>query len=200
MKVFIDVDSIINKENYEPIKSCCFCSICQGLIYKPKKCSKCENCFCSECIDEWVKQRQKCVFNCENPIFEETRIVRNLLSILIIKCPFGWDENIKYDDIEKHYSTCKAISYKEKYEALEKKYKLLEEKIKDLEKKNNDNNNNNLKSWQKMSLLHPHPLILCTTKRASNWYCDHCQNFYDNSHYSYLCTLCDYDLCENCFQ
>jgi len=238
---FIDIESIQNKEEFERIKKTAICSICQGLIYQPKQCSKCENCFCKHCIDEWLKRNSTCPFRCPNATFKESRLIKNLLEKLNIKCPFGCDDIINYLDIDKHKQECIKTSFKQKcidYEKkikefddktkqLEKKNKELEDKIKSFENKNSDtasknkiqelentiknlekqlqsNSNNNfpsqLKKWQKKSTLHNHPLILCTTKRANSWFCDNCHKFFDNSHYSYLCTLCDFDLCEKCFK
>ena len=210
-KISIDIESIQNKDEFERVKENAICSICQGLVYQPKQCQVCENSFCKMCIDEWLKKKNNCPFRCKNPRFRESRVIKNLLEKLKIKCPFGCDDIIQYGDLDSHKGTCINTSYKQKctdYEKkikeLENKNKELEIKIKSLENQNNSNSNNNysskLKRWQKMSNLHNHPLIFCTTKRADSWFCDNCKKFFDNSHYSYLCTLCDFDLCENCFK
>ena len=48
-----------------------------------------------------------------------------------------------------------------------------------------------------------HPLINCKTPERStmyyNWKCDNCKNKYSFSVPSFLCTSCDYDLCQTCF-
>ena len=52
--------------------------------------------------------------------------------------------------------------------------------------------------------FHYHPLIYCITSRGSerktNWICDKCLGHYDNSEWSFYCSICDYDLCFNCYK
>jgi hypothetical protein len=227
-RMYIDIESIQNKDQFELIKENVVCSICQGLIYHPQQCQKCEHNFCNDCIKLWLRNHNTCPFRCQNPTFKESRLMKNLLEKLNFKCPLGCDDIINYDDIDKHKQVCyktsykqKCIDYENKIKELENKNKELENKIKDYEKKNlNITSNNkikeleniikdlkkqinipsNLKSWQKKSTLHNHPLIFCTTKRSTSWFCDICKKFFDNDHYSYLCTLCDFDICENCFK
>ena len=48
--------------------------------------------------------------------------------------------------------------------------------------------------------IHEHPLIYCCTKnRAGNgWTCNKCLISYSYESYTFYCTFCDFDLCENC--
>ena len=50
---------------------------------------------------------------------------------------------------------------------------------------------------------HPHQLIYCITSRSSigetNWICNNCMKNYNNNEWSFYCTLCDYDLCYDCY-
>ena len=50
---------------------------------------------------------------------------------------------------------------------------------------------------------HRHQLIYCITSRSSigktNWICNNCMESYNNNEWSFYCTLCDYDLCYNCY-
>ena len=48
--------------------------------------------------------------------------------------------------------------------------------------------------------IHAHPLIYCCTKnRAGNgWTCNKCLISYSYESYTFYCTFCDFDLCENC--
>ena len=49
---------------------------------------------------------------------------------------------------------------------------------------------------------HPHPIYCCfTPQRAENsqfWTCEKCQYKYGFNIPSFLCTACDYDICQNC--
>ena len=48
--------------------------------------------------------------------------------------------------------------------------------------------------------IHEHPLIYCYTKNrcGTGWTCNKCLINYSYQTYSFYCTFCDYDLCENC--
>ena len=52
--------------------------------------------------------------------------------------------------------------------------------------------------------FHFHPLIYCITSRGSerktNWICDKCKGHYNDSEWSFYCTICDFDLCFNCYK
>ena len=43
---------------------------------------------------------------------------------------------------------------------------------------------------------HEHKLIYCLT--SFNWICNKCNNNYDSSKPTYFCSLCDYNMCDNC--
>ena len=48
----------------------------------------------------------------------------------------------------------------------------------------------------------PYPLLYCITSRYyltnTTWRCDKCKE--KNTNWSFYCTLCDYDLCFDCFK
>ena len=50
---------------------------------------------------------------------------------------------------------------------------------------------------------HKHPLIYCITSRTANkktnWFCNECYKSFGNNEWSFYCSLCDYDLCYNCY-
>ena len=63
-----------------------------------------------------------------------------------------------------------------------------------------NNCNINLKTVNKN--CHDHPLIYCLTNRRSyfsSWICDKCSKKYGLLDWSCYCTLCDYDLCYECY-
>jgi hypothetical protein len=60
-----------------------------------------------------------------------------------------------------------------------------------------DHNKNVIKS-----IYHKHPLIYCMTSRErklTSWTCNECYNIYEFYDWSFYCSLCDYDLCYNCY-
>ena len=55
--------------------------------------------------------------------------------------------------------------------------------------------------WQKKFPEHSHYLTLILKENKNNiWTCDKCSKNYPNNKSSYYCSLCDYDLCEECSQ
>ena len=48
--------------------------------------------------------------------------------------------------------------------------------------------------------IHEHPLIYCCTKNraGAGWTCNKCSISYSYESYTFYCTFCDFDLCENC--
>ena len=79
------------------------------------------------------------------------------------------------------------------------------EKISDEEKyplDNIDNKDDELIEKIKYD-YHPHTLIYCITSRADKiktiWYCKECKTRYDQDEWSFFCSVCEYDLCYNCY-
>ena len=66
--------------------------------------------------------------------------------------------------------------------------------------KNIQQNSNNFQ-WQKKFQKHNHNLTLIQkVNKNETWICDNCSKKYGNKETSYYCSLCDYDLCKNCFE
>ena len=85
--VYIDSESVINKDFFENVKEMLTCCICTGVLVDPMQCSSCENCFCRSCIENWIKKAHTCPYKCSSPrIKEGGRMVKNLLEKLIFKC------------------------------------------------------------------------------------------------------------------
>ena len=61
-------------------------------------------------------------------------------------------------------------------------------------------NNNNCFAWQRKSPRHIHSLSLIKRINNSNWTCDNCnKTFKKNDKMSFYCSLCDYNLCTQCY-
>ena len=62
--------------------------------------------------------------------------------------------------------------------------------------------NNNIKHI--IDYSHHHKLIYCITSRNLNgittWRCNQCFKIFDNGEWSFYCSLCDFDLCYDCYQ
>jgi len=186
-RLFCEND-IINKQYYEGIKDSINCSICLEIVNDPVHCNKCQHCFCSECS----KKLTSCPFRCQNTTFISSIITKNLLSKLKIKCNCG--KVIEYDFIKNHKNKeCINTNYQRKYIELMKKYKLLKQ----------DYNKLNIKTDIKgkfatiLSSAHTHP-IQCIRRFGTSWTCNICRKSYDSNRPSYLCTLCDFDICYHC--
>lgn len=125
--MYIEANNVINQEQYNTIKQFSICGICKGILYEPYQCQKCENGFCKKCLETWEKQSKTCPYKCENTSFKESRLLRNMLSVLKFKCDNGCDVAIPYEDLFHHYDfSCSKIRYEEKVQPLMKKLHELE--------------------------------------------------------------------------
>ncbi len=186
---FFEEQDIVNQEYYKGIKSMVNCPICLNIIEDPVQCDKCQHYFCSECI----KQLNKCPFRCENNSYIPSLNCKNLLSELKIKCKCG--KEFGYDFIKKHKEEeCSQADFKKSYFRLKEKYEKLK---KELNKKEEFDNIHN--SYYVKSSLHKHPVELLR-RFINNWYCDVCEESFDEKIPSYHCTLCDYDVCYDCLK
>lgn len=209
----IEKNDIINKEEFKVIEQIVTCPICCGVIFNPYQCTKCENIFCKDCIENWQKKSEICPFKCEKSKYKESKLAQRILNIIKIKCKNGCNEEISYGDIVTHYDEkCPKIDFRSKYFELKNKYEELL-KIKKSNSKNSYNiinNNNNkedeedLKENQEMipgfnflSKHHKHKLGFVTTNREG-WKCNVCNTSLSSQVKSYYCTWCDYDLCQDC--
>ena len=65
----------------------------------------------------------------------------------------------------------------------------------------NDSNISIKKKFLKTA-YHKHYLVYSRTSRDSDelkqWYCNNCQDVFENNIWSFYCTKCDYDLCKKC--
>ena len=93
---YINFDLIINKEALKDINV--ICEICKGLLKDPVQCSVCEHTFCKSCIEKFQEKEKekKCLFNCENALFNQPIIINNSLKELKFKCKNNCDVQIPY--------------------------------------------------------------------------------------------------------
>lgn len=89
------------------------CSICGHVLQYPLQIKNCEHCFCTGCLDEWLKHQRVCPVD-RGPVSESSlvpvpRILRNLLSRLKIKCEnqqFGCTMVVHLDSLQSHIDDC----------------------------------------------------------------------------------------------
>jgi len=193
--MFIDSSNIINQKDFDDLRNVALCTICQGIVIEPIQCSICEHCYCKFCLEKWIKQNPKCPFRCEKSEFLEHHKIKTDLNILKFKCYNGCDYEIPYKELNEHYlRKCKKIDFKSKYLELKSNFLRLKKKYDEFNYKPKNIEYNNCF----ISKFHHHPLILLETMDRQGWYCDVCKKSryaYDESYY---CTICDYDLCEEC--
>jgi hypothetical protein len=203
----IDKSDIINIEDYKVIEPIINCSICCGILFEPMMCIECENCFCLGCINDWKRKSNTCPFKCQKAKYKESKLAKRVLGILKLKCKNGCGETINYNDISSHYDEkCPKIDFRKKYFELKNKYdKIIKESKINLIKFDDENNIDNIDELNKhiipdfnyLSKHHKHKLGFVTTNREG-WKCNLCKNSLNNKVKSYYCTLCDYDLCQDC--
>ena len=133
------------------------CIICTGVIIEPMQCITCENAYCKECIQSWMKKSTMCPFKCSNITVKEcSRTIKNLLEKLILKCPYSCSDVMEYtyENLMKHFKLCDRLKnycpccnafvlktdIKESQEMLNLKDKviMLEEEILNLKIKNSE--------------------------------------------------------------
>ena len=101
----INEDNIINKDILSAYKDVIGCDICLGILTNPKQCSSCQTNYCQACITNWEKKNKSCPMRCNSYEIQDTsRVVKNILSKLVIKCEFCSD-NIGYDLLLKDHMT-----------------------------------------------------------------------------------------------
>jgi hypothetical protein len=106
--MYLDSSQIVNQDYYETVKDISTCIICAGIIIDPLQCLSCENCFCKNCINAWIKKSNTCPFKCAKiETKEASRLVKNMMSRLIFKCPlYSCERDIPYEDLSQHEKKC----------------------------------------------------------------------------------------------
>ena len=191
----IKPEDIINKETFKPLESTAICGLCNGVIIDPIQCQGCDSCYCKDCIDDYSKTSSKWPAGCTGGALKESRMMKNILSVLKFKCKNGCEEEIPYLELRDHYQEkCKKMNYRNKCENLKKEIDNLKNKIYQIKK-----NLPKIYHWTFKSKHHRHALVLCTTSRNA-YSCNVCRTSFLGSTFGFYCTACDYDLCVKCKQ
>ena len=188
----------MNKEYFENVKNVVLCNFCHSIVDEPCECQECQNIFCKACALKIKEKNEGCPFKCGNFDLRESKLIKNILSNLKFNCKNNCGKIILYDDLKDHYSEedGKKDVYKEKCEKLEKEIRYLKNKY-ELLYKFNQITSHNTEKWRFHTKNHIHPLMCVQTFR-DEFVCEKCKKKFPKNSVTYYCTLCDYDLCENC--
>ncbi len=131
--MYLDTSLLVNSKKFEGIEKDITCPICQGIINDPYFCNKCQNNFCSKCINKWKYNNAKCPFRCLSPIYIQNKFLTRIFSELVkFKCQKGCGEIISYNNISTHFENCKNENFKEKYYESATKVEILKVQLEDL--------------------------------------------------------------------
>lgn len=194
--MYVKKSLVVEVEALELIEDLITCSICKDILNSPIQCSICENVFCGVCFEEYISNANECPFKCKNPINKPCRIAHSLLDNFTFKCINECGAKIKYSNLEDHYhKTCPNKNY----HAL---IKSVLAQINNLQQQNAHMKNlqvlKTTTPFHCSSINHVHPLVYLSTNRES-WLCDVCAKHFPGTTKSFYCTLCDYDLCSQCY-
>ena len=98
---YINENYIVKDEIYNTFESSITCNICLDIIIEPTMCMKCQNVYCKECIQNWLKINNRCPNRCENPNYQKSLSTGELLSKLNFNCK-NCQSIINYNKMEKH--------------------------------------------------------------------------------------------------
>ena len=83
----IPLDRIINAEQLSLIEDLIKCPICFNYLNNPYECELCGGLFCEDCIQDWLKTKEKCPMRCPELKIKRADInARKLLNKIILKC------------------------------------------------------------------------------------------------------------------
>jgi hypothetical protein len=128
MDKYVNEATIIKNAQYESFKDFIYCKNCELLMIEPFMCMNCQKKCCKECAENW-KKNKNCPCNCKKPKFKKVIEENNFLSKMKFKCIKGCEEEISFDDINKHYkSNCnkkkKNSNEKQKVDTKDEKKKI----------------------------------------------------------------------------
>lgn len=202
ISLITNIDEISSIPNY---KEQILCSSCDRLIMEPTKCSKCDKIKCKECSEI-----------CEHKYYYEP-FQSDILNKLKFNCKNKCGDIVPYSLVQEHQDhLCQKYQYKETFSYLNNKYQSLKKSTEEI-KTLNDLLKAKLasllkakteviidmkpsSSGQKTSITiaeHNHPLTL-SNNTMREWECDKCAKLFTYNEKSYICEVCDYDLCLQC--
>lgn len=85
------------------------CRLCKYVVWQPKECPKCNSVFCHECATRVITTRgqwqcSECMS--KDQVTDMHRVAREVLDMLVFKCPKCLKVRRNYNDIMKHCDEC----------------------------------------------------------------------------------------------
>ena len=122
IKLIYNKDNVIEKDNIENL----ICPICFYILKDPISCSNKKNAhsFCKECIDQYLKEKNKCPICKQNFEYKINNELNDSLKKLSFECLFqkeGCKDILPYSEYLNHINNCKYDNNIE-YECIIKKF------------------------------------------------------------------------------
>eukprot|EP01016_Furgasonia_blochmanni_P038063 TRINITY_DN4557_c0_g2_i3.p1 TRINITY_DN4557_c0_g2~~TRINITY_DN4557_c0_g2_i3.p1 ORF type:complete len:411 (+),score=70.50 TRINITY_DN4557_c0_g2_i3:124-1356(+) len=108
----IETDKILNPHL---LMNDFICGICFCVVWDPLQCSSCDALFCNTCLKPWLRSSNKCPNRCRARFKPMNRVVRNMLSRVLVLCrnnESGCKDEIPYENYLKHLGECAYRSVK----------------------------------------------------------------------------------------
>ena len=105
----ITPDRIVNMETLQVIEDLLKCPICLNFLNNPYECELCGGLFCEDCIQAWLKTKEKCPMRCAELKIKRADVnSRKLLNKIILKCQNypDCDFTASYWDLFSHEEKC----------------------------------------------------------------------------------------------
>ena len=101
MKDLINEDSVVEDEFYKVFKDSIICPLCLDVLIEPVMCMRCQNVYCKNCTNDWLKKDNKCPNRCNDPNYKKCIGKNDILSKLRFKCK-KCGQIVNYNDCNKH--------------------------------------------------------------------------------------------------
>ena len=105
----ITPDRIVNMDTLQVIEDLLKCPICLNFLNNPYECEVCGGLFCEDCIQAWLKTKEKCPMRCAELRIKRADVnSRKLLNKIILKCQNypDCDFTANYWDLFSHEEKC----------------------------------------------------------------------------------------------
>ena len=97
---YFSEDCIVENTFYKTLKDLLTCPLCKKLFKEPLMCSACQNVYCTQCLEQYLKKKI-CPNNCKNCKFTRSLGKNELLSKLIYRCK-NCSKEVEQSDIKAH--------------------------------------------------------------------------------------------------
>jgi len=113
--------------NEKPKQDFYICKLCNGIVREAKCCNNCDDLFCKICLEETLNlDKNQCPACNESPFVARkiNKIINQTINDLELRCPYGCNQIIKYENIESHLKLCDYASKLYKCDLCNEKIKI----------------------------------------------------------------------------